>query len=74
MPSLLHEGLVLLIRDQPELVATFLADLFGVAVPPFTEARLTEATLHELVPVEYYADAVVLFVDERPVFGTIVEA
>jgi hypothetical protein len=74
MPSLLHEGLVLLIRDQPELVARFLADLFGVAVPPFTEARLTEATLHELVPIEYYADAVVLLVDERPVFGTIVEA
>jgi hypothetical protein len=74
MPSLLHEGLVLLIRDCPELVAQLLADLFGVEVPPFTTARLTEATLHELVPVEYYADAVVLLGNEVPVFGAIVEA
>jgi hypothetical protein len=74
MPSLLHEGLLLLIRDQPALVATLLADLLGVEVPRFTEARLTEASLHELVPVEYHADAVVLLVEDRPVFGVIVEA
>jgi len=74
MPSLLHEGFLLLIRDQPALVATLLADLLGVEVPRFTDARLTEAALHELVPVEYHADAVVLLVEDRPVFGVIVEA
>ncbi|HEX2686141.1 MAG TPA: hypothetical protein VHN14_05965 [Kofleriaceae bacterium] len=50
----------------------------NLEVPHFTEARLTEATLHQLVPVAYYADAVVLFVDlidntNKPVLGTIFE-
>jgi hypothetical protein len=74
VPSLLHEGLIQLVRDRPELVATLLTDLLGVAVPQFTAARLDEAALPELVPVEYYADVVVLFVDDKPVFGAILEA
>jgi hypothetical protein len=74
MPSLLHEGLLLLIRDRPELVATLLRTLLGVHVPRFTEARMAEAALHELVPVEYFADAVVLLLDDRPVYGVIIEA
>jgi flagellar biosynthesis/type III secretory pathway protein FliH len=48
-----------------------------VEVPRFDEARLTEAALTQLVPVEYHADAVVLFdiIYDRnqPVFGTIFE-
>jgi hypothetical protein len=53
------------------------SELLRVEVPHFAEARLAEATLNELVPVEYHADAVVLFdvVDgqRRPVFGAIFE-
>jgi hypothetical protein len=74
MPSLLHEGLLLMIRDQPALVATLLRSLLGVDVPRFTEARMAEAALHELVPVEYFAGAVVLLLDDQPVYGVIVEA
>jgi hypothetical protein len=74
MPSLLHEGLLQLVRDKPELVATLLTDLLGVRVPPFSQARLDEATLPELVPVEYFADVVALFANDKPVFGAIVEA
>jgi hypothetical protein len=74
MPSLLHEGLIQLVRDRPELVATLLTDLLGVPVPPFTKARLEEAALPELVPVSYQADMVVLLVDGDPVFGVILEA
>jgi hypothetical protein len=76
-PSLLHEGLLELIRDKPAFAASLLRDLLNVEVPKFDEARLAEATLNELVPVEYRADAVVLFVDfvdkDKPVFGTIFE-
>ena len=43
-------------------------------MPPFTEARLAEAALTDLVPTEYRADAVVLLVDGEPVFGVILEA
>jgi hypothetical protein len=74
MPSLLHEGIVALVREKPQLAADLLRELLGVAVPPFTEARLAEASLNELVPTEYRADAVVLLVDGTPVFGIIVEA
>src|SRR3974390_1564235 len=74
MPSLLHEGILALVRGKPERAAGFLRELLHVVVPPFTEARLAEASLNELVPTEYRADAVVLLVDGTPVFGIIVEA
>jgi hypothetical protein len=77
-PSLNHEGVIALIRDRPAFAASLLRDLLNVEVPHFTEARLTEATLNQLVAVEYHADAVVLFVDlvdskSKPVLGTIFE-
>jgi len=59
MPSLLHEGLLEIVRDQPELAATLLKDLLDIPVPAFTQARMAEAELPELVPIEYRADAVV---------------
>jgi hypothetical protein len=74
MPSLLHEGIIALVRERPELAADLLRELLHVSLPAFTEARLAEATLNELVPTEYRADAVVLLVDGRPVFGIILEA
>lgn len=74
MPSLLHEGLIALIREKPEFAADLLREILHVQVPQFTEARLAEASLNELIPAEYHADAVVLFVDGRPVFGSIFEA
>jgi hypothetical protein len=74
---MIHEGVIALVRDKPAFAASLLRELLNVEVPRFDEARLTEATLNELVPVEYHADAVVLFVDfvdkNRPVFGTIFE-
>ena len=76
--SLNHEGVIALVRDRPAFAASLLREVLNVEVPHFTEARLTEATLHQLVPVEYYADAVVLFVDlidntNKPVLGMIFE-
>lgn len=77
MPSLIHEGVIALVRDEPAFAASLLRELLGVDVPRFTGARLAEATLNELVPVEYHADAVVVFDDadgrRRPVFGAIFE-
>jgi hypothetical protein len=76
-PSVMHEGLIALVRDNPTFAATLLRDLLNVDVPRFDEARLMEAALHELVPIEYHADAVVLFDviynKKEPVFGTIFE-
>src|SRR4051794_12027086 len=77
-PSMVHEGVIALVRDNPSFAASVLRDLLHVDVPRFSAARLTEAALPQLVPVEYHADAVVVFdgvVDDetRPVLGTIFE-
>ena len=61
MPSLLHEGLLDLIRERPEFVAQLLRDLLRLDVPHFTEARLADPVLNEPIPTEYCADAVILF-------------
>lgn len=74
MPSLLHEGLIALIREKPEFAADLLREILHVDVPRFTEARLAEANLTELIPTEYHADAVVLLIEGKPVFGSIFEA
>jgi hypothetical protein len=76
MPSVLHEGVIALVRDQPAFAASLLRELVNVEVPRFNKARLTEATLPQIVPVSYHADAVVLFDvagNEQPVFGAILE-
>jgi hypothetical protein len=76
-PSFIHEGVIALVRNEPAFAASLLRDLFQIDVPHFDEARLTEAALNQLVPIEYSADAVVLFdviyAENKPVFGTIFE-
>ncbi len=74
MPSLLHEGIIALVREKPAFAADLLRDVLHVSVPAFSSARLSEATFNNLVPAEYSADAVVLLGNEDTVFGIIVEA
>jgi hypothetical protein len=74
MVSLLHEGVIKLIRDRPAFAADLLGDVLKLKVPHFSRARLVDVTLNELVPVEYRADAVVVFSKKKPVFGVIIEA
>lgn len=74
MPSLDHESLILLFRNQPELAAQLLREALHLELPAYTEARLASSDLTEVVPTEFRADAVVLLVDGKPVLGVIVEA
>lgn len=73
MPSLDHESLILLFRNQPELAAQLLREALHLKLPAYTEARLASSDLTEVVPAEFRADAVVLFVENKPVLGVIVE-
>ncbi|MCC7380848.1 MAG: hypothetical protein IT384_03410 [Deltaproteobacteria bacterium] len=71
--STLHEALVHLFQDRPTLAPELLRDVLAVEVPEYSEARILDANLSQIVPTQYHADLVVLLLDERPVFGIVVE-
>jgi hypothetical protein len=74
MPSMAHEILVDLFKNRPSLAAEILAEVLGVPLPPYSEARLASTDLTEIQPAEYRADAVVVLLDrDVPVRVVIVE-
>ena len=74
MPSQLHEALLLLFRNRPELAPELLRDALNMELPDYTQARIDCADLNEVQPTEYRADLVVLLLNEKPVFGIVLEA
>jgi hypothetical protein len=48
-----HESVLNLVRERPAFVPELLAGLH-VALPPFTDARISDIALHELAPVEHF--------------------
>jgi hypothetical protein len=74
MPSHLHEILIQMFRDRPELVADLLGGPLGVEIPAFHTARLSSGDLTDVAPTEYRADAVVtLNLAADPVLAVVVE-
>ncbi|WP_394836898.1 hypothetical protein LVJ94_08315 [Pendulispora rubella] len=76
MPSLPHEGLVLLFRHNPELAAQLARDTLHVNLPPFDHARIGEADLTQPVPATFTADLIILLErgpERKPVCALIVE-
>lgn len=74
MPSMLHEGIVRLFRERPELAPTLVRDALGVALPPHGEVALESVDLTHLRPAARYADVVVVLRDgAAPVHALIVE-
>lgn len=60
-------------RSPPRLAPELLKDALGVAMSAFTEARIEDAEISQVVPTQYRADLVVLLLDGVPVRGIIVE-
>jgi hypothetical protein len=73
MVSVLHEGVLELLRERPGFAAK-LAQLVDAPVPRFREARAVDPTLTQVVPLELHADSVVVLAGETPVLGIIVES
>ena len=73
MPSQLHEALLLLFRNRPQLAPELLRDALHVRLPAYTEVRIESAQLTEVQPAEYRADLVVLLYEGVPVLGIVVE-
>jgi hypothetical protein len=69
-----HEILVDLFKNRPSLAAEILAEVLGVSLPAYTEARIASADLTEIQPAEYRAGVVVILLDhDVPVRVIIVE-
>lgn len=73
MPSILHEALVELFRNQPALAPELLRNVFRYDVPSFREAIIGEGDLTTLAPTSYLTDLVVLLRRAEEVLGVIVE-
>jgi hypothetical protein len=73
MPSLLHQSLVMLFRNRPELAPELLEQALSLRLPAYTEVRIESADLGQIAPTEYHADLVVLLVNGRPVLAIVLE-
>ncbi len=75
MPTLEHNGLVEMFRENPSLAPHFLGLLFHIDVPPHASVRVADSTLDQLIPVEFRADLVLELRDtqDRVVFAIVLE-
>ncbi|MBK9261318.1 MAG: hypothetical protein IPM54_16130 [Polyangiaceae bacterium] len=64
MPSLEHDGIVELFRDNPELGPHILARLFNLPLPAHSQVRVADSSLGQLLPIEFRADLVLELLDE----------
>ena len=71
MPTLEHNGLVEMFRENPSLAPHFLATLFHLDVPTHASVAVVESQLDQLLPVEFRAD---LVLELKAADGTLVLA
>lgn len=67
MPTLEHNALVELFRDDPRLAPHLLEILFNLQLPPYRDVGVVESSLDQLIPVEFRADLVLELRDEAGV-------
>jgi hypothetical protein len=65
MPTLEHNAIVEMFRENRELAPHLLATLFHVDVPPHASVAVVESSLDQLVPVEFRADLVLELRDAK---------
>jgi hypothetical protein len=75
MPSIEHEALVNLFRDNPELAPLVLDSLLGIPVPRHASVVPLDATLVHLAPQQFFADLAVELEGEdgTPLLAVVVE-
>lgn len=73
--SSLHEGMIELVRKQPEFVPELLTQFLDIGVPAPAVAQLVDSVFNEATAVEYRADAVVVMkAHDATVLTAVVEA
>ena len=75
MPTLEHNGLVDMFRENPSLAPHLVELLFHLEVPRYASVAVVESSLDQLIPVEFRADLVLELRDEsgRTVLSIILE-
>jgi len=74
MPTLDHNGIVEMFRENPSLAARILERIFHKQVP-YAAARVADSGLDQLIPIEFRADLVLELLDEsgKVVFAIVLE-
>jgi hypothetical protein len=65
MPTLEHNGLIEMFRENPALAPRFLTTVLHVEIPPHAAVRVADSALDQLIPVEFRADLVLELLDDR---------
>ncbi len=68
MPTLEHDGVVSLFRDNPAFALRVLGEICHVPLPAYASIRVTNASLDQMLPIEFRADLVLEVLDERDRF------
>lgn len=68
MPTLEHDGVIALFRDNPSLALRVLKDILHVPVPAHAAIRVADTSLNQMVPVEFRADLVLEVLDAQETF------
>ncbi len=67
MPTLEHNGLIEMFRENPDLAPRLLATLLDMAIPPYATVGVVESSLDQMIPVEFRADLVLELRDAQGV-------
>ena len=73
MPSQLHETLLLLFRNRPELAPDLVRDTLNLKLPEYTDVRVDAADFADVQPAQYRADLVLVLTNDSPVLGIVLE-
>ncbi len=65
MPTLEHDGVVKLFRDNPNLAVRIIEEIFRMSVPAHAAIRVADASLDQMLPIEFRADLVLDVLDSN---------
>jgi hypothetical protein len=65
MPTLEHNGLVEMFRENPSLAPHLIEKLFHIELPSHVSVKVIESSLDQMIPVEFRADLVLELLNEK---------